>query len=549
MSEQFKKGYQRGYNGEGRTDFFVGCHLTYVLNKPICIETFWGDSLSTHTYLAEEVLQLFGDLLSARAGLLISDEKELKGLLSLLPAAVLQTLAEDRDVNGHHTYSASYSDLRLWYSPNKLTVFCHSSRRTFRVWCLSSWGKGDSIVSIMSACGTDWQRLSSPEDFCRALVKSAEMIASRVGTRFIPSPTHFARLLIGSSDFVSLRTNPKVRGFFHSSQPGPWAETFQKGSFLSAYDYDFTDAYAREVANLPILRSTHGYWRYVTAFNRSATLGIYEVDFTLDPAVATPIRYFPKGGFWAGSFSVYGRRTGLLTHDEVTYILEGRGKIHSLRGHAFFLMTEDYPLRERVLYLVEKRREFKECADVLGSLICKMVMVRIPGIFYSVDDDGFYTEPFNPAYYALVTSRLRLKVGRLVENREDLILVNVDGFALKTALTAPHPYLEEVGSGPALIYNHNIRAIGGTATAIDPRWIVEKDPEGRTFGIGRVGLKEEDEMTFAVNTPGSRFWPVSPKRNKDLLTGNFESSMKSVEDVKVSKLERQLRESGFILKL
>lgn len=338
--------------------------------------------------------------------------------------------------------------------------------------------------------------------------------------------------------------------FAYKCTHGGWVESFRKGHWPEAFDYDIKSAYGKFTREL--LDTRQGKWINSKEYQPDAYYGYCDVTVEIT-AKFSPIMYDKSS---EQQFTPTGTWDTFLTKAEIDFIRDYKlGKIDISNGWWWIPNTElIYPLESMIDWLYDE----KEKRTGLAREVIKRIMSGIWGKFLEIrkDKEGNQRQGdfFNPVWGAEVESRTRLAVAKFVLDNnleDDLLHIAVDGVVSSRPVKLGNNSsigdwkLSTTGacfvisSGVVAIENKN--GIGDFALKYD--WLMDKildkpdnieyimsKPSIITLGIARktnrldmIGQMEDVTKVVDVEYEMKRNYPEYPVNGRELLKNKYKS--------------------------
>ncbi len=234
----------------------------------------------------------------------------------------------------------------------------------------------------------------------------------------------FEKERLSKLDLATIQDIPLEAGqYAYEACVGPWVETFKKGYFKQAYDYDISSCYPSLLANTPNIK--YGTFRKVTEFIPEAYYGHYYVMVNMT-ANFHPIIYrkthrksYTPIGEWERYSSMY----------ELVFI--DRYKLGTYEIYDGWVWIPDklvFPYKGIINWLYDK----KESSKGYDKLVVKRIMSALWGytLMQNADPRNPVGDYFNPIIGEYVETGARLEVARFVLDnnlQDNLISIAVDG--------------------------------------------------------------------------------------------------------------------------
>lgn len=215
---------------------------------------------------------------------------------------------------------------------------------------------------------------------------------------------------------------------------GGWVESFQKGHFDEAWDYDITSAYPYYLSQL--MDTRHGTWYESDQYVHTAIYGYAKCKVNIESPFSPIILSVSR----EASFTPVGEFETYLTKGDIDFIkLFKLGDVQVINGW-WWLPERNPETQNATVYRPLKKRmielfTIKESSEGLSKEIVKRIMSGCWGKLLEVrgdakkDEDGFGNQ-FNPVWGAEVEAQTRLAVARFVLSHNlfsNLLSIAVDG--------------------------------------------------------------------------------------------------------------------------
>lgn len=203
---------------------------------------------------------------------------------------------------------------------------------------------------------------------------------------------------------------------------GNWVETYIKGHWDKAYDYDLSSAYPSEVARL--MDTRYGKWYNYPLYMPEAAYGYCQGVVSIDEPLH-PILYSSNNN---RNYTPVGEWEGIITKNHWDY-LTGRGDFSCSNAWWWVPKKTVYPFKA----MISKLYELKEQSSGLEREVIKRIPNGIYGYFLQLRR-GVMGDAFNPVWGAEIESRVGIKVAEFCHQAEEIgaevISVAVDGVTI-----------------------------------------------------------------------------------------------------------------------
>jgi len=356
--------------------------------------------------------------------------------------------------------------------------------------------------------------------------------------------------IIKNADIPTIKDIPlSIIDMSWYSYRGGWFDTWQRGFFPKAYQYDIKSAYPSVMKNLLDIRQ--GEWCYYV--DEKQDLGILKVILNKgeDSCISTKLNNT------TASPSIYPyideETTNYITLSEYK-ALKHFYNIEVIKAWTFIPTTKVYPYREAVntLYnLKEKSRNDKAKYIVLkqiyNSLYGKTVQKTKQGNYYKTGS------LFNSLYGSEITAGCRLQMWNLIkENKKHILSIMTDGVITDKKIkninignnlgdwsiehdneeviilrTGVYQFQDEKPKRRGMVKLPNLKTVltnnnkdTVTLNYTRPRhfkeMIIQQSPEN-------IGVFLNDTKVIKINNDIKRIWISEPLQAKDLLENSFNS--------------------------
>ncbi len=548
-----------------------------------------GDTRNNTTYKIASLLDLHERITTNRldidieetTGYFFYSESDFDCLLRLLPFDQAEDLAINRKI--------TIPELQIWYSPNsKLTL--KSKGATIRIYALQNilpaynleeavakYGFSDKHGNSFRGSTNDLHNDSCSDNILEE-AKTHQGLAIFAKYRLkqvidlqkdeLKNPSAWVDRDIRMSQLGIDRSSipEEVYSEYYRGIHAPWVETFKKGYFETAYDYDINKAYAWAVGNLINVDSHSGSWIYSEKYEPDAAYGIVMCYIRLNPSSVSPI--FLRLDSWVASVS--GTFIERLTKSEIDFIYKHKlGIVKILYGYWFKPEIIEYPFYHKMRKRLAQYELAAKDNQVL-KVVLRLMYTRIVGKFLARYEDletgRWKPGPFfNPIYYVEAATTVKLKVAEAaLLNPNSVISIATDGILTSSPLhsrpsrnqrkanpglitsTAPGEFKLST-KGPAVVISANIAEVHGKASFFPLIQTILDKPEDTIYkfevgeriklctalrgkNLARTGNLNLEAVHVNIRADNKRFWPRLPFVGKDLLVDRFGSAILSVEE-------------------
>ena len=355
--------------------------------------------------------------------------------------------------------------------------------------------------------------------------------------------------IIKNADIPTIKDVPtNIQNMAWYSYRGGWFDTWKRGFFPNAYQYDIKSAYPSVMKNLLDIR--HGEWcNYV---DEKQQLGVLKVIINEgnDSCVSTKL----KG---ISSPSIY----PIIDEPTQNYLMLSEYKelkkeydIEIINAWSFIPNKLIYPYREAVNTLYNLKESSRK--DKAKYIVIKQIYNSLYGKTIQKIKQGNYYKTgslFNSIYGSEITAGCRLQMWKLIkENRKHILSIMTDGIITDKKLkqikignelgdwtlehnneeviilrTGVYQFQDQKPKRRGMVKLPNLKNVLAhnnkntvTLTYTRPRhfkeMIIQKTPEN-------IGVFLKDTKIIKINNDVKRIWLSEPKRARDLLNNSFNS--------------------------